>query len=104
LVETSNQHYKVLITPDQSDYTLYYQPQQASTILCTLAKERLVFSISKLLSPIDFEKYSSLCMVICFGKRKNISEEMLQTQTQIDRETNKSSESLRSLFMFVEEL
>jgi hypothetical protein len=70
LVETSNQHYKVLITPDQSDYTLYYQPQQASTILCTLAKERLVFSISKLLSPIDFEKYSSLCMVICFGKRK----------------------------------
>jgi hypothetical protein len=42
--------------------------------------------------------------VICFGKRKNISAEMLQTQTQIDRETNKYSESLRSLFMFVEEL
>jgi len=43
-------------------------------------------------------------MVICFGKRKDISKEILQTQTQIDRETNKYSESLRSLLMFVEEL
>ena len=62
----------LLITPDQSDYTLYYQPQQTSTILDHTRK--VGTTLSQTIKPNRLETQITLCMVICFGRKRYLKQ------------------------------